>query len=310
GELEHRRVKRYYARTNKNDAVGQMTQLGRRETALLKISRAKKEAEHRKRKVPAPPKKISAVLDFAESESLPYTPPEAHFHISLSRNFHCNLPTWLSANVGDPAVVDFMPKLREHLLGRLLHPTWSGNGNEYTPAQRSKLLIVNDRLYRHKVLRVNYTSYDVRRGQDSMNPRTHADVMRLAPEDGPEDQHAFTYARIIGVFHVDVIHSVPGASTVPVPISFLWVRNFRLDHRFKGGFARKRLHRVEFVPDSDPTAYGFLDPDEVIRASHLIPSFAHGPTPRFEYTSLARHKDEFDDWKYHYVNLYVLPCSY
>lgn len=72
----------------------------------------------------------------------------------------------------------------------------------------------------------------------------------------------------------------------------------------------KRLHHVEFVLDSDPSAYGFLDPDEVIRASHLIPAFSHGPTPRFEYTSLARHKDEFDDWKYLYVNLCVLPCSY
>ncbi|KAJ7460496.1 hypothetical protein B0H11DRAFT_1909484 [Mycena galericulata] len=39
GELEHRRVERFYARTNKNTAVRQMTVLERREQALLRISR-------------------------------------------------------------------------------------------------------------------------------------------------------------------------------------------------------------------------------------------------------------------------------
>ena len=165
------------------------------------------------------------------------------------------------------------------------------------------MLIVNDRIYRHKVLRVNYTSYDVRRGQDSMNPRTHADIMMLAPEDTAED-HPFTYARILGVFHCDVIHNINSPHPpVAVPLSFIWVRRFRLDRSFKGGFKRKRLHRIEFLPDSDPNAYGFVDPDEVIRASHLIPAFAHGPTDAVEYTTLARKGDEFDDWRYHYVNL-------
>ncbi|KAK6966961.1 hypothetical protein R3P38DRAFT_3438665 [Favolaschia claudopus] len=38
GELEHRRVRKWYARTNKNQAVRQITQLERRETALLRIA--------------------------------------------------------------------------------------------------------------------------------------------------------------------------------------------------------------------------------------------------------------------------------
>ncbi|KAJ7017029.1 hypothetical protein C8F04DRAFT_980188, partial [Mycena alexandri] len=233
------------------------------------------------------------------------TPPEVHFHISMSRNFHCNLPTWLGEHAGDPAVADFLPKLREHLLSRVLHPTWSGNGSEYNAQERSKLLIVNNRLYRHKVLRINYTSYDLRRGQDSMNPRTHADIMMLAAEDSVDADHTFSYARVIGVFHVDVVHNVAGASSTPVPISFLWVRNFRLDRTFKGGFRKRRLHRIEFVPEADPGAFGFVNPDEVIRGCHLIPAFAHGPTERVLQQSLARQKGEFDDWKYHYVNFFV-----
>jgi hypothetical protein len=119
GELEHKRVKAYYARTNKNDAVGQITQLERRDTALLKISREQKEAAKKadnippvasipqKRKRPQgrkPAQKTFPALDFAESESLPYTPPEFHYHISQSRNFHFNLRHWLGENHGDPAV--------------------------------------------------------------------------------------------------------------------------------------------------------------------------------------------------------------
>jgi hypothetical protein len=44
GELEHRRVKKFYARTNKNDAIRQMTRLERREDALRRIQQKKAEA--------------------------------------------------------------------------------------------------------------------------------------------------------------------------------------------------------------------------------------------------------------------------
>jgi len=41
---------------------------------------------------------------------------------------------------------------------------------------------LNNRIYSHKVLRVNYTTYDMRREQDSLNPRTHPDIMVLSQE--------------------------------------------------------------------------------------------------------------------------------
>ncbi|KAJ7724503.1 hypothetical protein B0H16DRAFT_1333481, partial [Mycena metata] len=91
--------------------------------------------------------------------------PEDHHHISHSRNFPSNIPYFLHENEGDPAVKNFLPKLKGHLLSWLAHPDWSGNGNEFTSDNYSKLLIKNDRLYHHKVLRVNYTTYDVCRGQ-------------------------------------------------------------------------------------------------------------------------------------------------
>ncbi|KAF7358346.1 hypothetical protein MVEN_00884200 [Mycena venus] len=207
-------------------------------------------APSKKRKRKAPQKTLPT-LDFANSESLPFTPPEFHYHISQYRKFHFNLTHWLGEHHEDPAVKDFRSKLQEHLLRRLLHPNWSGDGTEYSSQERNLLLI------------------------DSMNPQTRADIMTLAPEDAT-DGHPFSYARILGVFHCS-----------------------------SGFVASVSITVIEFLPDSDPNAYGFVDPDEVIRGSHLIPAFAHGPTQPVEYTTLARKEDEYDDWRYHHVNFFV-----
>ncbi|KAJ7792617.1 hypothetical protein B0H14DRAFT_3499017 [Mycena olivaceomarginata] len=118
-----------------------------------------------------------------------------------------------------------------------------------------------------------------------MNPRTHADIMMLAPESDDATAHPFVYARILDLQNAV---NVPGATTVPLPIEFLWVRWFRLDKTHVGGFKRKLLHQVEFVPDSEPGAYGFVNPDD------------DAPAPSF-----AQPEGELDDWNYHYVNFFV-----
>ncbi|KAJ7331379.1 hypothetical protein DFH08DRAFT_708356, partial [Mycena albidolilacea] len=215
GELEHRRVKRYYARTNKNHAVRQITQLERRETALLRIaSRARSSAQRKVNPTTATPvpqnhkrnlRNRETYISFAESESLPYTTSDEHHHISPSRNFPLHLTAWLAKNRDDPAIKDFLPKLQEHLLGRLSHPDWTGDGNEFTSGQRHRLVVKNERVYTHKILRINYTTYDVRRGQDCLNPRNHSDVMFLAADD--DATHPFSYAQIVGIFHADVMNT-------------------------------------------------------------------------------------------------------
>jgi len=45
----------------------------------------------------------------------------------------------------------------------------------------------------------------MRREQDSLNPRTHANIMVLSPEDDPS-AHPYWYARIIGIYHTLVRH--------------------------------------------------------------------------------------------------------
>lgn len=125
--------------------------------------------------------------------------------------------------------------------------------------------------------------------------------MTLGP-DG-DTSHPFAYARIIGIFHVDVLHNVPGAKATPTSIEVLWVRWFRRDPTYHAGFKKKRLHRLEFLPEDDPHAFGFLNPDEVIRGSHLIPAFHHG-TELADPDAWARNAQRMDfDWKYHYVNM-------
>jgi hypothetical protein len=75
-----------------------------------------------------------------------------------------------------------------------------------TPEERNQLTFANSRLYKHKTLRVNYTTYDLRRTQDSLNPRIHADFMTLAHEDGDNEhrKYPYWYGRIMGIFHATV----------------------------------------------------------------------------------------------------------
>lgn len=170
----------------------------------------------------------------------------------------------------------------------------------YAPHERDEISFQRNRFFQHAILRVNYTTYDLRREQDSMNPRTHADVLVPAPDVDIETGisstgHPFAYARILGVFHADVIHHRLGERPKQYTMEFLWVHWYRRDTRFKAGFKHRRLHRVEPMPEDDPDAYGFLNPDDVIRGIHLIPAFAHG---RSEILAAVDNL-----WKYYYVNM-------
>ena len=157
-------------------------------------------------------------------------------------------------------------------------------------------------MFWHKVMHINYTSYDVRRGQDSINSRNHANVMILTHEDN--SSHPFKYAWIIGIFHVDAIYNKGGVGDEPKTYDILWVQWYHHDTSYHAGFKRKRLHRVEFIPSDDPNAFGFLDPNEVIQAAHLIPVFHHSATENLlQGLSVARGEGKVDDWQYFYVNL-------
>ena len=87
----------------------------------------------------------------------------------------------------------------------------------------------------------------------------------------------------------------------------LWVHRFRRDKSYRAGFKQKCLHHLEFLPSNDDSAFGFLDPDEVICASHLIPAFCYRPTEEFlSGESFGCAPGELDDYRYFYVNMYSI----
>ena len=64
------------------------------------------------------------------------------------------------------------------------------------------VLFNHDRIYQHNILHVNYTSYDVRRSQDVINPITsHRNIMML-PDSSVDDScldSPFCYAHVLGI---------------------------------------------------------------------------------------------------------------
>ncbi|ETW80523.1 hypothetical protein HETIRDRAFT_418527 [Heterobasidion irregulare TC 32-1] len=65
-------------------------------------------------------------------------------------------------------------------------------------------------------------------------------------------------------------------------------------------------HSVAFIPEDDPAAFGFLDPEQIIRSVHLIPAFAREHTSERLGSSITRQPAENDeDWEGYHINMFV-----
>jgi hypothetical protein len=164
-------------------------------------------------------------------------------------------------------------------------------------------------------MRVNYTTYDVRRDSDIIHVGTDSTIVMLQAESPSGDNtniHPFFYARVIGIYHAFVSDlSAPGSTAVRMDL--LFVRWLGIDTEWRSGWDARRLDRVGFVHGSDPAAFGFLDPASVIRGCHLIPNFAEGRTSRLLRCSLlARGMETTDDldWNTFYVNRCAFCCVF
>jgi hypothetical protein len=188
-----------------------------------------------------------------------------------------------------------------HLLSRI--PPECSN----QPLEIRKLILQNDRIYSHATLRINYTSYDVRRQQDVVNPRTPCCFV-LLPADTTDDPtgHPFLYAQVLGIYHAHVRYS----SRPPKRMEFLWVRWLDYDEEEPGGWDTGRMDRVSYGKcrndDELLDAYDFIDPKDIVRACHLIPDFDSGTasTLNVKPGSLTSDNEE-REWKFHYVNRWV-----
>lgn len=197
---------------------------------------------------------------------------------------------------------DFLPSLRRHLCTRL-----TGQPEESLSEDCTDYLdIKDDRLLAHKVVCFNYPTYNMRCAQDSVNPRTHPDIMLLA-QDTNTDNHPYWYARVTGVYHTIARYTHPGTSDhFWRCIDVLWVRWFARDTSYATGFHHCRLPRLSFVTSDYPDfmAFGFLDPATVLRAAYIVPNFASGTTADLlPSNSIARKNGEDDDYNYYYVGM-------
>ncbi|PCH37179.1 hypothetical protein WOLCODRAFT_83439, partial [Wolfiporia cocos MD-104 SS10] len=204
---------------------------------------------------------------------------------------------------------NFIPILKNHLLSCLMVHEFDGDENEFTPEEHVTLKILKNKIYFHKVVRVKYTTYNMRCDQGTINPRTHPDVMVLTHEDNQDhnaNTHPYWYVHIIGIFHIMVEHtSIYSTSKRPHCMDFLWVHWFGQDLSALGGFQTCRLHHIGFVPDDDRNAFSFLEPDNILHTAHLIPAFTDGCTDRLLGSSgtYQIHGEDDMDYKNCYVNM-------
>ncbi|KAG1803420.1 uncharacterized protein BJ212DRAFT_1304570 [Suillus subaureus] len=138
----------------------------------------------------------------------------------------------------------------------------------------------------HNITRFNFTTYDVCRGQDVINPRTpHC--------------HKYMYGKVIGVYHINVIfigHGMVGYT--PHQMEFLWICWYAPINQDS---TWETLDRVDFPPLEDEHSFDFLDPTDVLRGCHIIPRFASGKRHVDGLGASASAGDK-DDWCEYLVN--------
>ncbi|KAG6903823.1 hypothetical protein DXG01_014654, partial [Tephrocybe rancida] len=161
-------------------------------------------------------------------------------------------------------------------------------------------------------MRINYTTYDVRRASDVVHVNTsHCNVMTLNPkfkEGSDDDGHPYMYAKVFGIFHANIIYNGHGNKNYdPYRIEFLLVRWYTIESHSE--WKSRRLDRLSFHRDQ---AFGFMDPSDVIRGSHIILRFCGTRVPVVDgviedFIGFREEKDSHwedldEEWDSFYVN--------
>jgi hypothetical protein len=236
----------------------------------------------------------------------------------MTQKYHVHIGTYLRSHEGDPAIKaslvilaprtlsntslqNFLPKLKKRLLQQILKsPDHPSAREEY---DTNTIIIKDDRMYRHNIARFNYTTYDVRRAQDVVNPRTsHCNVMVLSSDnDVGHEGHRFSYGKVLGVYHVNVIYVGIGmVDFTPFRVEFLWVRWYEPMEQVSS-WDTSTLDRLRFPPMNDESSFDFIDPEDILRGCHIIPAFARGKR-HHDGSGVSACAGDKEDWREYYVN--------
>jgi len=91
-------------------------------------------------------------------------------------------------------------------------------------------------------------------------------------------------------------------------MDFSWVHWFGMEPSpYRHRFCHTCLPKIGFVESSDNYAFTFLDPAQVVRGAHIIPTFSNKCTsallPVTRSVARVLNPDEEDDWVNFYVNM-------
>jgi hypothetical protein len=203
-----------------------------------------------------------------------------------------------------------MRKLKDHILRRLRQGDIRlDDDTAYSTEDHSGLVIKGERIYEHRTMRINYTTYDVRREYDTITS-IHPNIMLLSNEDTDSESvkpiHPYWYARVLKIFHIYVTDTNVGSEKM-TRLDILWVRWYRLAGDWQGGWQSKRMLRLGYVPGADD-GFGFVDPSEVIRGCFLLPvrEFTHTQDLLSPPSCLASDHPKGGDYPYYDLIQYVL----
>ena len=224
------------------------------------------------------------------------SPARLHY-ITLSGNHNIFLRAFLVSYKNMPEILQwrfiphFVSKLKEHIVLHIKmrlqeeissaeYPEAPSNLPEIglsfsgedgcSQLECNSVFFKNDHMYKHQLVRFNYTTYDIRQSQDVIHPdSSHRDVMLLAEDPESNSYHPFLYARVLRVFHVNVIYT--GAGSVdyrPQRLDVLWVCWFRYTGSTTVSWHDHKLDRLHFPPMASKDAFNFIDPKDVVWVSH------------------------------------------
>ncbi|KAF8666244.1 hypothetical protein RHS04_09698, partial [Rhizoctonia solani] len=295
-----------FERTNKKDVVKQMTQIGDAISVLKRMDQelTQQEAHLRSPNNECKPTPLDSDPLKSLLEGLPYTIGQTE----RSEDSIGNIPHWVHKQQHNDAMRFFIPQLKRFFLARALG---SRNHPKFNKQELTEIRFHRDRMYRHKTLCINYTSYDVLCQQDVLNPSTSNQFVMLPAqsEDGSKPPHPFIYAKVLGVYHAHVSYG----REVPCREDFVHVRwlYYDTDTARQGGWDEHRLDHIGYeqcCTDQDLIdSFNFIHPSDIIRGVHLIPDFQSGRCNRLLNfsKSIAHDSDDHWDWKHYYVNRFV-----
>ena len=112
--------------------------------------------------------------------------------------------------------------------------------------------------------------------------------------------HHFIYARVLGVYHVDVIYTGLGMQNFEAhAFQILWVRWYEVVDPGSSGWDSSTLDILRFPPLHQDNSFGFVDLEDVLRGCHIFPAFDKGK--RKSNVNVSRSVKDNKDYLLYYV---------